>query len=204
MPYDVCRQLCLSSYYYMCVLILVCMWARWQSSYYSICVRILLYYYMCSHTTVLLYMWQGSLAITLAELYVSSYYYTTIYVCSYYYICILILLYMWQGSLAIPLAELYVSSYYYSTVYVCSYYMCVRTTTYVSSYYHTCGRARWQSPLLNAALKCGPRISVNQWLWRYICVLILLHMCPHTTTCVRKTTHTTIYIYMLNAVLKLS
>jgi hypothetical protein len=68
-----------------------------------------------------------------------------------------------------PHTTMYVSAYHYSYVSSC-YYVCVRIPLcvripivyyYVSSYYYVCVRI----PL-------------------YICVLILLHMCPHTTICV--------------------
>jgi hypothetical protein len=96
-----------SSYDYICVLILLCVLIRlymcphttiYVSSYYYICVLIRLY--MCPHTAICV----------LIRLYVSSYCYmcphTTIYVSSYDCICVLILLYM------CPHTTIYVSSSY--------------------------------------------------------------------------------------------
>ncbi len=77
-----------SSYYYICVLILL-----YVSSYYHIYVLILLYvssyYYIC--VLILLYMCPHARRVR-GESRRSSYYtHTTIYVSSYYYICVLIL-----------------------------------------------------------------------------------------------------------------
>jgi hypothetical protein len=195
-----------SSYYYICVLILLYMCPHtttmYVSSCYYVCVLILLY--MCPHTTIyvssyccicvlilLLYMCPH------ATMYVSSYYYmcphTTIYVSSYYYICILILL--------------YVSSYYYICVLILLYMcpqrpvlltkplcshttillltkpLCPHTSIYVSS-----------APSLR---RCAEELSVSVSSYYYMCVLsaqfatlreehtaILLltkPLCPHTT-----------------------
>jgi hypothetical protein len=91
-PVYVC-VLILSSYYYICVLILLYMCphtAIYVSSYYYICVLILLY--MCPHTAI--------------------------YMSSYCYICVLILLYMWAypvygvyGPHAVLILVLMLSSY---------------------------------------------------------------------------------------------
>jgi hypothetical protein len=160
-----------SSYCYICVLILL-----YMSSYCYVCAQLAVYdetievanilkemlmdiktrrdvidrfgiqLYICPHTTI----------------YVSSYCYisvrmllymcphTAIYLSACYYICVLTLLYV------CPLTNMYVSSYCCICVLILLYYICVliplyicpHTTIYVSSYY-------------------------------YICVLILLHMCRH-------------------------
>jgi hypothetical protein len=64
----------------------------------------------------------------------------------------------------------YVSSYYYICVLILlyilssSYHMCPHTTLYLSSYYYM-----------------GPHTTIYVSSYYYVCVLILLHMCPHTT-----------------------
>ncbi len=79
-----------------------------MSSYYYICVLILLY--MCPHTTVYV--------CVLILLYMCPH--TAIYVSSYSYICVLILLYMCP----------------HTNIYTCPHNMCPPTTIYVSSYYY--------------------------------------------------------------------
>jgi hypothetical protein len=83
---------------------------------------------------------------------------TTKYVSLYYYICVLILLYMCPHTLTA------IVNHRSHTIYVLSYY-CIypHTTIYVSSYSQ------------------GDSESPHSY---YICVLILLYMCPHTTICV--------------------
>ena len=60
-------------------------------------------------------------------------------------------------------------------------YMCPHTATCVSSYYHTCVHS-WQKS--DAGVLCSrvlPTIYVSAYC--YICVLILLYVCPHTIMC---------------------
>ena len=148
------------------------------SSYYYICVRILLY--VSPHT----------------PMYVSSYHYMcshTIYVSSYYYICVLTQIGSALGCIdlaAIPIGAygadcttIYVSyGADCTTIYVSSIpigaYEADCTTIYVSSYYHICVLIR----LYNVSHST-------------LCVLILLYMCPHTTTYVSS------YCYMCVLVL---
>ncbi len=75
------------------------------------------------------------------------------YVSWYYHACVLILLCMCPHATICPHTNIYVSSYYYVCVLML---LSVLIQIYVSSYYYMCHHAT-------------------------ICVLILLHMCPHTT-----------------------
>jgi hypothetical protein len=118
-----------SSYCYICVLILLYMCphtAIYVSSYFYICVLILLY--MCPHTENLEPAF-GSLQVPPTSAI------CLLYVSSYYNICVLILLYM------CPHTAIYVSSYCYICVLIlrtsCTrILLCIRphTTIYVSSY----------------------------------------------------------------------
>jgi hypothetical protein len=132
-----------SSYYYICVLILL--YTCPHTYYYTKCilgtplsyVRILLY--MCPHTTIYVSLYY--------YIYVSSHTCRSVAVCgasathsSSYYICVLTLLYVSSYYYMCPHTTVYVSSYYYmcphTTIYVASYYcICVLILLYVSSYY---------------------------------------------------------------------
>jgi hypothetical protein len=127
-----------------------------MSSYYYICVRILLcvliLLYMCPHTTK----------------YVSSHIYTILYE---YLALLYLILYEY-------LALLYLmSSYYYICVRILLcvlilLYMCPHTTMCPHTYYYTiCILGTPLSYVLILLYMC-PHTS--------ICVLILLYMCPHT------------------------
>ena len=102
------------SYYYICTIIYV-------SSYCYICVLILLY--MCPHTAICVLILLFACPHTTIQ--VSSYYYICVrillHMCplsSYYYICVLILVCM------CPRTTIYVSSYYYICVLILLYVGC--------------------------------------------------------------------------------
>ncbi len=128
------------------------------TSYYYICVLILLY--VCPHPTI----------------YVSSYYCT----CPPNTTSVLILLYMCPHTKC-PHTTIYVSSYHYVSLH---YYICVLTLLYIcphtpiylaSSYY--CISIAHSARL--SGIAPVPHIYVSPYY--YICVPILLYMCPHTT-----------------------
>ena len=105
---------------------------------------------------------------------------------SYYYICVLIQLYM------CPHTTTFLSSYYcigvrHTTInWPSYYYICPHPTIYVSSYYYLCVLVLAHSPLLKTLsrmLLSGLSV-ILLYVSSYYCVLILLHMCPHTATCV--------------------
>ena len=86
---------------------------------------------------------------------------------------------------------IYVSSYYYICVFILLY-MCSHTAIYVSSYYYICVLRGCSS--LNSAsavYMCVLTVVYLTNICYYICVLILLYMCLHTTICV---SHTAIYV----------
>ena len=96
-----------SSYYYMCVLILLYMFLILLYMFLILLYMFLILLYMCPHTTVycvliLLYICpHTTVYVPHTTIYVSSYYYilcphTTIYMSSYYCICVLVL-----GALAL-------------------------------------------------------------------------------------------------------
>jgi hypothetical protein len=158
---------CVSSYYCICVLILL-----YVSSYYCVCVLILLC--MCPHTTV--------------------------YMSSYYCICVLMLLHLSSCFCVCVLMLLYVSSYYYvssslhqrgSTYSVNFFIVFLHCATWIlwSKMGYPPGEpnlTQW-SPQLAAVCvrillyRC-PHATI--YVSSYMCVLILLCMCPHTTACV--------------------
>jgi hypothetical protein len=183
--------ICVSSCYYICVLIL-----RYPRSSSA-----------CMHTYI------GRIHALLlpphatpphATIYVSSYYDILVYaicVSSCYDIlyaicvssCYLMLLYV------CPHATIYVSSYYGILVYICAYsvaallqlllllYMCPHATIYVSSYYdilvYICAYTHYYTcATCNCNRAATEHTSTTIYLSScyYMCVLILLCMCPHT------------------------
>jgi hypothetical protein len=219
-----CRHtaICVSSYCYICVLILlyVCPHtAIYVSSYCYICVVILLY--ACPHTAI--YVSSYCYMCVLILLYMCPH--TAMCVSSYCYICVLILLYVCPHTAICVLILLYVSSYCYmcprTAVYVYSYSHCyihdlilrlwschpsahayirvlVLALPYVSAYnicvlISLCMRTSW------ATKTVCPHTAIDVSSYCYICVLILLYMCPHLSIyasryakCLRQ--HTSAYV----------
>jgi hypothetical protein len=165
------------------------------SSYYCICVLILLYTCPCPHTAVYVS----------SCYYVSSYYnmcpHTTIYVSSYYCICasrlpcmcphttLFVLIRLAAIANFQPLSQLpymcpRTTIFILILLHVCPHsiicvlillHMCPHTTVYVSSYYYICGSYR---PTLSRCLRQLVTISTGfTTLYYYICVLMLLYMC---------------------------
>jgi len=98
---------------------------------------------------------------------------------AYCYICVLILLYM------CPHTPIYVSSYYY---------MCPHTTTHMqASSSRASSRKTTRTPCNRARLSREPSTDLSPpWYtlpttsvsaYYYVCVRILLRMCPHTSMC---------------------
>ena len=160
------------------------------SSCYDICVIILLY--MCPHAAI--YVHHTNIDVSSCSFtHVSSILLhvcprTTIYMSSYYYIYVLILL------CVCPHTTIYMSSYYYRCVLILLYTCVLDTTTcvlvllYVCSYYCTRdlmqqlqqrGATAATAPLRQA---CRTTVCVHTTVhvtsYYYICVRILLHMCP--------------------------
>ncbi len=158
-----------SSYYYICVLVLLHMCPHtttYVSSDYNICVLIL--QHMCLHTTICVLILQ--------------------YMCPHTTICVLILLYM------CPHTSIYVSSYYYICVLVLLY-VCPHTTTgsgercggdlqplRMLAYADVCWRmltyADVQQGLGNVVVAtCNPLVSSllrPDWVYIYICMYIYI------------------------------
>jgi hypothetical protein len=137
------------------------------SSYPYMCVIIPLY--MCPHTS--------HTACVLIPLYICPR--TSIYVSSYLYICFLISPYSYLMPLCVFI-HLYVSSYLYmcphTSIYVSYLYMCPHTSIYVPSYHYTSIIFR------GSPLRTGSMLASVLPCRLYICVLIPLYVCPHTTT----------------------
>ena len=126
---------------------------------------------------------------------------TTAFMSSYYYMCVLMLLYVSSCYYICVLIPLYVSSSYYICVllpYICAPPLPPRSSgihvsssscIFLSSYYCTCVL------ILHAcALPPPPRSLLRHtYVSSFSCisVLILLHMCPHTT-CVCRTASSTL------------
>ena len=142
------------------------------SSYCYICVLILIY--MCPRTTTYVVLQAREAPSPHTTAYMSSSIYSSMrtYMSSYCYICVLILLYM------CPHTTTYVSSCaaeehgsMFSEVVAI---IPLLQRIYVSSYYHMC-----------------PHTTIYVSSYYYICVLILLYMCPHaqqrsTPACFQK------------------
>ena len=110
------------------------------SSYYYICVRILLCMCMCAHATIL----YVSLSLSLSLTHTHTHQGTSGDHTPTSYICVLMLLYVVvcrARPYKFPHTTIHVSSYYYICVLILLC-MCPHTTIYVSSYYYISRRAR--------------------------------------------------------------
>ncbi len=104
----------------------------------------------------------------------------TIYLSSYYYICVLILL--------------YVSSYYYVCVLILLN-MCPHTPVFKGGRWVGESRGEMERKF-NRSSYSHIRVSIYVSSYCYICVLILLCMCPHTAICVSSYYYTFVLILL--------
>jgi hypothetical protein len=125
---------------------------------------------------------------------------TTIYVSAYYYICVRILLYMClHTSIMCPHPTIYPPAYCYTCARTLLYIQRPHTTIYVSSYLLKHQRAMVQRRCNRHPL---PTVCVLiLYIRYYICVFILLYMCPHTGAGTlfdsrKACPHTTVYILL--------
>ena len=144
-----------SSYWYICVRVLLHVCARtaagatYVSTSCYMCVLIRsssLLWHMCTRTATCVYS-------SMILLHVSSYCYVCLHMCAYCS-CVLILVHM------CPHTGTYVSSYWYICVCSVSLYA---STTCPCSYYYSC------------------HTTIHMSSYWYICVLLLVYICPHTT-----------------------
>jgi hypothetical protein len=173
--------ICVSSYCYICVLIL-----PYLCPHTTTCVLILLY--MCPHTTK--YVSKNRKRERGSRVSWCSGQHTTICVSSYC-ICVLILLNtcpkIEREREEAERARVQVST----QLYVCPH------TAYVSSYYYICVHRKRESGSREGWCS-GQHTIICVSSYYYICVLMLLYMCPHTTICVLilqyMCPHTTKYV----------
>jgi hypothetical protein len=115
----------------------------------------------------------------------------------YYYTCVLILLI--RASLTGPLqTPVYTAGMcYLTTCVLILLYMCPHTTIYVSSYYSYAHRGQALFKPLYIQHICVILLHVSSYY--YICVLILLYMCPHTTIYVSSYYYICVLILLIRA-----
>ena len=127
-------------------------------------VRILLYLFPCTHY----------ICVLAPTIYVSSYSYVSLHRL-HYGIQVCIILYM------CPYTTTYVSAYYYVCVLILLC-ICPHTIICVSSYSYVSLHRLHSGIQARILLYVCPYTSIHVSSYYYTCVLILLHMCPHTTS----------------------
>ena len=92
-----------------------------------------------------------------------------------------------------PHTTMYVSAYYYVSEY---YYMCPHTTMCVSLYYYMCPHSFYQ------LIHQGILLCVSAYTKCVVILLhIRAHMCPHTTICVLILLYASLYSFVCVAIL---